>query len=57
MKYVYKHDLWDGKKEVVAKEGDDAQDYLMKGYKVCLPEGLCILGDTGKVIKTDIVKG
>ena len=49
-KYLYRNDLWKGEKEITLKEGDDAFIYINSGYKVCIPQGLIVNGNTGKVM-------
>lgn len=50
MAYVFRNDLWDGKKEIQLEVGENAMSYINDGYKVVLKEGTCISLDTGKVM-------
>jgi len=50
-RFIFRHDLWDGIKEITPKIGDSVRDYLQQGYKVILPEGTCVGGDSGRLIK------
>ena len=49
--HIFRIDLWDGIKEITPKVGDSVVDLLGGGYKVILPDGTCVSGNTGKLIK------
>ena len=44
-------------KEIVVKKGDDGAKLLKEGYRLILSKNLCLDGNTGEIIETDIDAG